>query len=100
MVRKSKPIATRLRPSRKPSNRRRPASSLAKKLAQMYPSLAHSPTPAERRAELEQRLCQRGARPIEDFDHYLEDVSDFWPEDETCDEFLAWLRALRREERS
>jgi hypothetical protein len=42
-------------------------------------------------------MRQRGITPIEDFDRYLEEVSDFWPQDETCDEFLVWLRRLRRE---
>jgi hypothetical protein len=64
-----------------------------------YPSLA-SPTPAERRAELERRLAAQGIQPIDDFDRYLAEVGDFWPADETCDEFLSWLRAARREGRS
>jgi hypothetical protein len=62
-----------------------------------YASLGQSPTPAERRKEVEKRMRQRGLAPIEDFDRYLADVSDFWPKDETCDEFLVWLRTLRRE---
>ncbi len=39
----------------------------------------------------------QGIKPIEDFDKFLNDVSDFWPEDENCDEFLAWLRKGRRD---
>jgi hypothetical protein len=62
-----------------------------------YPSLDQAPTPAERRKEIEDRMRQRGLAPIEDFDRYLEEVGDFWPKDETCDEFLAWLRKLRQE---
>ena len=63
----------------------------------LYPSLVQGPTPAERRKEVEKRMRQRGITPIEDVDRYLEEVSDFWPQDETCDEFLVWLRRLRRE---
>jgi hypothetical protein len=63
----------------------------------LYSSLAHGPTPAERRKEVEKRMRQRGLAPIEDFDRYLEVVGDFWPKDETCDDFLVWLRRLRRE---
>jgi hypothetical protein len=42
-------------------------------------------------------MRQRGLGPIEDFDQYLDEVGDFWPKDETCNEFLVWLRRLRRE---
>jgi hypothetical protein len=63
----------------------------------VYPSLSQGPRPAERRKAVEKRMRQRGITPIEDFDRYLEEVSDFWPQDETCDEFLVWLRRLRRE---
>jgi hypothetical protein len=65
-----------------------------------YASLAQKLTPAERRKEVEQRMRQRGLAPIEDFDRYLDEVSDFWPKDESCDEFLIWLRRLRREGQS
>ena len=86
-------------PKRKPSSVRtkRPRR---KRLAELYPSLAQGPTPPERRAELEKRMRRRGIRPIEDFDRYLEEVNDFWPADESCDEFLDWLRASRGEDRS
>jgi hypothetical protein len=68
-------------------------------LAQLYRSLAQGPTPAQRRKQLQERLNQRGIGPITDFENYLQEVGDFWPEDESCDEFLAWLRNLRREGR-
>jgi hypothetical protein len=79
-------------PSSSPTKRRRP-----ERPKPLYSSLAQRPTPAERRQEVEKRRRQRGLAPIEDFDRYLEDVSDFWPKDESCDEFLVWLRRLRRE---
>ena len=47
--------------------------------------------------ELEKRMRRRGLTPIAYFERYLKEVSDFWPQDETCDEFLVWLRRLRRE---
>lgn len=62
-----------------------------------YPSLALSPTPAERRAMLEKRLAEKGVQPIQDFDQFLEEMGDVWPENEDLDEFLAWLKQLRRE---
>jgi hypothetical protein len=62
-----------------------------------YASLAHGPTPAERRTRVEKRMRQRRLKPIEDFDRYLQEVSDFWPKQDTCDDFLVWLRRLRRE---
>jgi len=65
-----------------------------------YPSLAEGPSRAERRKQVETRMRRRGLEPIKDFDRYLEEVSDFWPKDETCDEFLNWLRKLRREGQS
>ncbi len=80
------------KPSSYPTKRRR--RELPKAL---YSSLAQGRTPAERRKEVEKRMRQRGLVPINDFDRYLEEVSDFWPKDETCDEFLVWLRKLRRE---
>lgn len=33
-------------------------------------------------------------KPVERFEDLL---GDFWPEDETCDEFIAWLREGRRD---
>jgi hypothetical protein len=66
----------------------------------LYSSLAKGPAPSERRKEVETRMRQRGLTPIDDFDRYLAEVTDFWPEDESCDEFLAWLRKLRREGQS
>ena len=63
----------------------------------LYPALAQGPTPAERRKEIEKRMRLRGLTPIADYARYLKEVSDFWPQDETCDEFLFWLRKLRQE---
>jgi hypothetical protein len=39
----------------------------------------------------------QGVKPVEDFEDLL---GDFWPVEETCDEFIAWLREGRRDRRS
>jgi hypothetical protein len=49
------------------------------------PPVLDSPTIAELAAE-------QGVKPIEDIDEL---VGDFWPEEESADEFLATLRAWR-----
>jgi hypothetical protein len=38
---------------------------------------------------------QQGVAPIRDINELK---GDFWPEDESIDDFLAWLRATRRED--
>jgi hypothetical protein len=45
-------------------------------------------------AELSALLAQQGAKPVTDFDDLL---GDFWPEDETADEFIAAVRRWRHE---
>jgi hypothetical protein len=85
--------------------KRKPSAGPTKRLPRnrsraLYSSLSLGLTPVERRAKLEKRMRRRGLRPIADFDAYLQEVSDFWPQDETCDQFLAWLRGLRREGQS
>jgi len=41
-------------------------------------------------------VAQQGAKPIEDLDKFMEEYSDSNP-DETADEMIAAIRALRRE---
>jgi hypothetical protein len=43
--------------------------------------------------------AEQGVKPVEDFDQFLEEVGHVWPEEENLDDFLAWLRELRREGR-
>jgi hypothetical protein len=43
---------------------------------------------------VEELAAEKGVKPVEDPNELK---GDFWPEDESVDEFLAWLRALRRE---
>ncbi len=49
---------------------------------------------------LEDLAGEQGVEPIEDFDQFLEAVGAVWPEDETCVEFIAWLRDPRHQEDS
>jgi len=42
---------------------------------------------------------EQGVKPVEDFDQFLREVGGVWPEAENLDDFLAWLRELRREGR-
>jgi predicted TIM-barrel fold metal-dependent hydrolase len=46
---------------------------------------------AEARAELLRLAREQGVKPF-DFDRV---GGDFWPEDESADEFLVWLRSAR-----
>lgn len=50
---------------------------------------------AEARAELLRLAEEQGVKPF-DFD---EAGGDFWPEEESTDDFLAWLRSVRDEGR-
>lgn len=46
---------------------------------------------------LEQLTAEQGVQPVEDFDAFMRDRRDVGPEDEDTDEFLIWLREVRRE---
>ena len=45
-------------------------------------------------ADLETLAAQQGVQPVTNFEDLL---GDFWPEDETADEFIAAVRQWRRE---
>jgi hypothetical protein len=51
-------------------------------------------TPAEKRAALEALAEMHGVRPIED---PAAMAAEFWPDEETADEIMTALRALRRQ---
>ena len=55
-----------------------------------------SPTSIEE-ARLERLAAEQGVRPIEDFDGFMEESDDVWPEDEDVDEFIETVRRWRRE---
>ena len=90
--RKPTPTGTK-RPSNRPARSQRPEPE--GRLAELYPSLAEGPTPAERRANLLQQARARGLRPLTA--EMLEAMGEVWPEAENVDEFLAWLRRSRQE---
>jgi hypothetical protein len=92
MIRKSKPTLTSTKKARSRQLAREPSSR--KSLAQIYPSLAHGPTPVERRDKLLREAHARGIKPMDDAT--LDAMAEVWPEDEDLDEFLAWLRKARR----
>jgi hypothetical protein len=78
MPRKVKTSATRTRPS---------------------PKMVNEPTPAERLAALERRATARGYRPmtLEEFDTYVDEHRDIWPEPAEIDAFVSWLHQSRRQ---
>lgn len=45
-------------------------------------------------ADLRSIAARQGVKPVEDFDNLL---GDFWPEDETAEEFIATIREWRSE---
>ena len=79
-------MSRKTKPSAKESTARRTPSAVPP-----LPKL----DPAEQRAALEKLIADQGSRPVEDFDEFLQQVGDAWPEEENLDEFLAWLRSLR-----
>ena len=46
---------------------------------------------------LDELIAEQGVQPIEDFQGFLDEIGDVWPEEESADEFIAWLRRSRRE---
>lgn len=68
------------------------------KVAQRNP-IAHSDVPAAEaaRKELERLAAEQGVRPIEDFESLK---ADFWPKDESVDDFVRTVRERRRDSES
>jgi hypothetical protein len=56
--------------------------------------LGGTPHPFDSRLDLEALASEQGVEPADDFDALL---GDFWPEDESVDEFVATLREWRRD---
>ncbi len=65
-----------------------------------YRSLSRGPNPPRRLANLLKEAEKRGIKPLteEDFERLMAEPS-FWPEDESIEDFLAWRRQSRRENR-
>jgi len=53
-------------------------------------------SPEEAHARVRELARRQGIEPIRDI---KELQGDFWPEEESIDDFLSWLRATRREEK-
>lgn len=86
MIRRAKAPAVKKKPS---NGKRVPYSKTAKCIS-----------PALRLAGVLKRARARGIKPMtaEQFDRYLDECRDLWP-DKAIDDFLAWLRKSRREGR-
>ncbi len=56
------------------------------------------PTPKQRREQALREARAKGVKPMTeaDFDKFLDEVGDVWPEDENLEDFLAWLYKARR----
>ena len=54
------------------------------------------PTTKQRREQALREARAKGVKPIMDFDKFLEEVGDVWPENENVDDFIAWYRKGRR----
>jgi hypothetical protein len=46
---------------------------------------------------LEKLAAEQGVHPIEDFDAFMAERDDVWPENESVDEFIETVRRWRRE---
>lgn len=49
-----------------------------------------------RHKSLDELIAEQGVQPINDFQGFLDEIGDVWPEEESVDEFLAWLAETRR----
>jgi hypothetical protein len=54
-----------------------------------------SSSPDETR--LDKLAAEQRVRPIEDFDAFMEETEDIWPEDENVDDFIEAVRRWRHE---
>lgn len=60
------------------------------------PSLDPNSPSFWRHKNLDELIAEQAVRPIEDFQRFLDEIGDFWPEEESADEFIAWLAEMRR----
>lgn len=49
-----------------------------------------------RHKSLDELIAEQGVQPIDDFQGFLDKIGDVWPEEESVDEFIAWLAETRR----
>jgi hypothetical protein len=45
---------------------------------------------------LDELATEQGVHAIEDFQRFLDEIGDVWPDEESVDEFIAWLAETRR----
>lgn len=65
------------------------AAPIPEEVRSLFESLPRRST-----ADLQSLAEAQGVKPVERFEDLL---GEFWPEDETCDEFIAWLREQRQD---
>ena len=65
---------------------------------QLTSEIQHSEEQVEALARLEKAAAAKGIKPL-DFDSLLA-RADFWPEDESADDFIAAIEEWRRDESS
>lgn len=81
-------------PSIDPIPQRDPAGEMAGP-----PSAPENGSPVSdfwRHKSLDELIAEQGVQPIDDFEGFLDEIGGVWPEEESIDEFLAWLAELRR----
>jgi hypothetical protein len=79
-----------------PTKRKQPATPTGRTERKNHAPAPQRFTSAERLAELLAHAERRGIKPISDPDTMM---ADFWPPEESIDEFIAAVRALRRQGR-
>jgi hypothetical protein len=52
--------------------------------------------PAEQQTTLKRLADEQGVKPVKNFEKFLEEIGDAWPEAESVDEFIAAIREQRR----
>jgi hypothetical protein len=92
MVRKTKPSPSAKTPRRKARGKPKAADRSANGI-QAQPA---GTSPFWKAQTIEELAAEQGIQPVAD-PRILR--ADFWPESESVDEFLAWLKELRREGR-
>ena len=49
-----------------------------------------------RHKSVDELAAEQGVQPIEDFQAFLDEIGGVWPEEESVEEFIAWLAKTRR----
>jgi hypothetical protein len=49
-----------------------------------------------RHKSVDELAAEQGVQPIVDFQRFLDEIGDVWPEEESVEEFMAWLAETRR----